>query len=189
MVCNLEDGTLRLTILFLNNLSPGGFSICYDPCLNQFYIWGCKMVIFLILSCFYTYRPELFYKESSSHHLSWFRTKGLLPFTQGYNLLLSSFFMVHNRPSSVVLTRPHHQSLSASSLSDTRYSSSPRLEISYFSRKPWWWQPVFHRWHTLFSSFSHCVVFNSLQPHGLQHARLPYPSPSPGACSNSCPLS
>jgi len=29
----------------------------------------------------------------------------------------------------------------------------------------------------------------SLWPHGLQHTRLPYPSPSPGACSNSCPLS
>ena len=25
-------------------------------------------------------------------------------------------------------------------------------------------------------------------PHGLQHARSPCPSPSPGACSNSCPL-
>ena len=25
--------------------------------------------------------------------------------------------------------------------------------------------------------------------HGLQHARLPCSSPSPGACSNSCPLS
>jgi len=29
----------------------------------------------------------------------------------------------------------------------------------------------------------------SLQPHGLQHARLPCPSPTPGASSNSCPLS
>ena len=28
-----------------------------------------------------------------------------------------------------------------------------------------------------------------LRPHGLQHARLPCPSPSPRACSNSCPLS
>ena len=28
----------------------------------------------------------------------------------------------------------------------------------------------------------------SLGPHGLQHARLPCPSPSLGACSNSCPL-
>ena len=26
-------------------------------------------------------------------------------------------------------------------------------------------------------------------PHGLQHSRLPCPSPTPGACSNSCPLS
>ena len=28
-----------------------------------------------------------------------------------------------------------------------------------------------------------------LQPHGLQHARLPCPSSTPGACSNSCPSS
>ena len=37
--------------------------------------------------------------------------------------------------------------------------------------------------------FSHSVVSNSLQPHGLQQARLPCPSPIPGTCSNSCPLS
>ena len=30
---------------------------------------------------------------------------------------------------------------------------------------------------------------DSLQPHGLQHTRLPCPSPSPGDCSDSCPLS
>ena len=30
---------------------------------------------------------------------------------------------------------------------------------------------------------------NSLQSHGLQHARLPRPSLSPGVCLNSCPLS
>ena len=29
---------------------------------------------------------------------------------------------------------------------------------------------------------------NSLQPHGLQQARLPCPSPATGACSNSCPM-
>ena len=28
---------------------------------------------------------------------------------------------------------------------------------------------------------------DSWRPHGLQHARLPWPSPTPGACSNSCP--
>ena len=37
--------------------------------------------------------------------------------------------------------------------------------------------------------FSHSVMSNSLQPHGQQHARLPCPSPSPGVCSNACPLS
>ena len=29
---------------------------------------------------------------------------------------------------------------------------------------------------------------NCLQPHGLQHARLPRPSPSPGVCPSLCPL-
>ena len=33
--------------------------------------------------------------------------------------------------------------------------------------------------------FSHSVVFDSLQLHGLQHARLSCLSPTPGACSNS----
>ena len=37
-------------------------------------------------------------------------------------------------------------------------------------------------------AFSHSVVSNSLQPHGLEHARLPCLSPTPGACPNSCPL-
>ena len=33
------------------------------------------------------------------------------------------------------------------------------------------------------------VMSDSLQPHGLQHVRLPWPSPAPRACSNSCPSS
>ena len=37
--------------------------------------------------------------------------------------------------------------------------------------------------------FSHSVMSDSLQPQGLQHTRLPCPSPTPRACSNSCPLS
>ena len=47
------------------------------------------------------------------------------------------------------------------------------------------------RSHSAFSSvqFSHSVVSDSLWPHGLQHARLPCPSPTPRAYSNSCPLS
>ena len=37
--------------------------------------------------------------------------------------------------------------------------------------------------------FSCSVVSNSLRPHELQHTRLPCSSPTPGACSNSCPSS
>ena len=35
----------------------------------------------------------------------------------------------------------------------------------------------------------HSVVSDSLWPHGLQHTMLPCPSPFPGVCSDSCPLS
>ena len=37
--------------------------------------------------------------------------------------------------------------------------------------------------------FSRWVMPDSLQPHGLKHVRLPCPSTTPRACSNSCPLS
>ena len=37
--------------------------------------------------------------------------------------------------------------------------------------------------------FSRSVVSDSLRPHGLQHARAPCPSPTPGVYSNLCLLS
>ena len=37
--------------------------------------------------------------------------------------------------------------------------------------------------------FSHSFMSDSLQPHGLQHVRLPCLSSTPRACTNSCPLS
>ena len=43
--------------------------------------------------------------------------------------------------------------------------------------------------HTVYTVLSHSVVSDSLRPHGLQHVRLPCPSPTPGAYSNSCPSS
>ena len=46
-----------------------------------------------------------------------------------------------------------------------------------FSRQEYW------------SGFSSSVMSNSLWPHGLEHARLPCPSPTPGAYSKSCPSS
>ena len=39
-----------------------------------------------------------------------------------------------------------------------------------------------------FSSLT-SVMSDSFQPHELQHTRLPCPSPTPRACSNSCPSS
>ena len=46
---------------------------------------------------------------------------------------------------------------------------------------------TFWSWHTLTSvQFSRSVMSDSLWPHGLQHARPPYPSPAPGIHSDSC---
>ena len=50
------------------------------------------------------------------------------------------------------------------------------------------------RWHDFpgnqsGNQFSHSVMSDSLWPRGLQHARLPCPSPTPRSYSNSCPLS
>ena len=47
---------------------------------------------------------------------------------------------------------------------------------------------VLYDHYSLCLSFSHSVVSDSLGPHGLQHAKLPWPSPSPRVCSDSCPL-
>ena len=57
---------------------------------------------------------------------------------------------------------------------------------SWFIIKHWWFIDLL-----LFSSaqFSRSVMSDSLQPHGLPHARPPCPSPTPRVYSNSCPLS
>ena len=67
---------------------------------------------------------------------------------------------------------------------------------------PWWlrWQGVCLQCER--PGFGRCVrkvpsvqfgavtqLCLTLWTHGLQHARLPCPSPMPGACSNSCPSS
>ena len=47
-----------------------------------------------------------------------------------------------------------------------------------------------HLWvHKCFVSESCSAVPDSMWPHGPQHARPACPSPTPGVCSNSCPLS
>ena len=49
-----------------------------------------------------------------------------------------------------------------------------------------------HTWTDVFFCCRCSVAQSCLthwEPHGLQHARLPCPSPPPGACSDSCPSS
>ena len=67
-----------------------------------------------------------------------------------------------------------------------------------FGLQPWNWWPWVNTFLSLWVAalfsypwellFSRSVVSNSLWPHGLQNPRLPCPSPTPGACLNSCPL-
>ena len=49
-------------------------------------------------------------------------------------------------------------------------------------------KPILSLW-VQFSQVTFSVVSDSLWPHGLQHARPPYLSPTPRVYSNSCPLS
>ena len=53
----------------------------------------------------------------------------------------------------------------------------PYFHLLQYEVRWWWWL------------LSCSVVSDSLWPHSLQHTSLPCPSPSPRACSNSCPLS
>ena len=65
----------------------------------------------------------------------------------------------------------------------TSWASSSYLGIVITFRKS------FLKTSTNLLLFSRSVMSDSLQPHGLQHARLPCPSLSPRVYSNSCPLS
>ena len=65
-------------------------------------------------------------------------------------------------------------------------NNSATLEICFFweSHAIWLFKAT-----EPFIQFSCSVMSNSLRHHGLQHARPPCPSPTPRACSNSCPSS
>ena len=61
-----------------------------------------------------------------------------------------------------------------------RSPSQKQSETKRNKRNPNWRRSI---------QFARSVIFNSLRPHRLQHTRLPCPSPTPGAYSNSFPLS
>ena len=50
-------------------------------------------------------------------------------------------------------------------------------------------QRTISMWSFSSVQFGHSVLSDSLRPHGLQHARPPCPSPTPGVYSNPCLLS
>ena len=77
---------------------------------------------------------------------------------------------------------PHHWPPEQSKLSFSNQRLSPKYWLSRGA------QPNLTAVTGLHHRFCSCSVTQSCPP-GLQHARLPYPSPPSGACSNSCPLS
>ena len=66
----------------------------------------------------------------------------------------------------------------------TLFEHFPNYKKSASGSTTW----IFELNHFLYQ-FSCSVASDSLWPHGLQHTKLPCPSPTPGTCSNSCPLS
>ena len=63
---------------------------------------------------------------------------------------------------------------------------SPALTGGFFTTEPPG-KPNIYQFSSV--QFSCSVMSDSLQSRGLKHARLPCQSPTPGACSNSCPSS
>ena len=61
--------------------------------------------------------------------------------------------------------------------------------INYHAQKWSWTEILFPPFQSVSVQFSHSAGSYSLCPHGLQHARLPCPSLTPRAWSNSCPSS
>ena len=73
-----------------------------------------------------------------------------------------------------------------------QYQSEDKVwEVPIMELPSWIQRRSCHLWKSkdLEVQFSCSVESDSLQPHGLKHARLSHPSPTPWACSNSCPSS
>ena len=96
------------------------------------------------------------------------------PLSQWCHSALSSSFI----PFPLALSLSQHQGLFQCVGSSHQVATILELQLQHQSFQ--WISSV---------QFSLSVISDSLQPHGLQHARLPCPSPTPGACSNLCPSS
>ena len=80
-------------------------------------------------------------------------------------------------------------------LSPLEHSWYPYQQFLTIYARAYFWAFCLWRWMPVsccfvYGQFSSSVMSaDSLRPHGLQHARPPCPSPTPGAYSNSCPSS
>ena len=63
------------------------------------------------------------------------------------------------------------------------------LFVCLWEKQPLWQRVSFFVYQFSSVQFSRSVKSDSLQPHGLQHARLPCPSPTARVHPNPCPLS
>ena len=86
----------------------------------------------------------------------------------------------------------HARKLELVAISSFRGSSQPRdwSQVSHIAGRFFtiWATREAHIYPHFHCSvqFSHSIVSSCLWPHGLQHARPPWPSPTPGTYSNSC---
>ena len=71
----------------------------------------------------------------------------------------------------------------------TTYSKLLHSKLNYFSDIQQLWFLSQKTTLEMKFQFTHSVLSDSLQRHGLQQVRLPCLSPTPRACSNSCPSS
>ena len=71
----------------------------------------------------------------------------------------------------------------------TSVSCTGRLILYHWSNKEAWNYTLISQENKYILQISHSLVSDSLWPCGPQHTRPPCPSPTPRACSNSCPSS
>ena len=78
------------------------------------------------------------------------------------------------------------------SITQSTHNMDTNFEPKFYPRRYMSWYSALKKCSTslvILLLFSRLVMSDSLQPHGLQHARLPCPAPTPGACSKLCSLS
>ena len=94
-----------------------------------------------------------------------------------HRLLDSNFFLIKRKKLIFVLRNLFTSTVKLAFLSNTTF---------FFSTRSSDCRLLFPEQNSV--QFSHSAVSDSLRPHGLQHARPPCPSPTPGVYSNSYPL-